>query len=778
VTTQEIAERWRNRAVRPVPAFAERTGTGHGRVIRGGVLLLVCAALGAYLLGVNLLDGWRNRALEEMRVSAVEARDAVEDELERLARTGTVVVREQAPTLAALLDNPADPVLIGTLGARLRYVFDEVDGFNLIEPGGATVLDERNGRFGPKCRADLARLEASGDRERVALPLVLHGQTDGKGSKPHFDMLWPLAQGRWLYVSFRDTLLGSLLRRSMQPEQHLALLSGRQWEREDVGVEANASTVLEKAGAYPVVLPVGHSRWAVGAGFAPGYEAAHVRMVWLQIAAGWAGLALLVVLFTIVLLREQQRRSALARANLDLREEIDERERIESKLYALTRNDPLTGLANRATVQDHLRRLLASSERSGQQVAVLFLDLDHFKTINDSLGHGYGDLVLREVAHRLAGLLRVEDMLARWGGDEFLLVQPRVADASDAVALADKLLTAMRAPVMVAGQEMRTTMSIGIAIYPHCGTDAETLIRHADQALYRAKQSGRDGYRHFSEAMEEAVQQRLSREQALRRALVRREFELFYQPKLDLATGRICGAEALLRWRHPEEGLVAPDAFLPLLEESGMVARVGEWVVGQACRQLAAWRKAGLGDLRLAINLSAREFAQHDLVERLERQLLEAGVEPEWLELEITESCLMEHTGESLARLHALAKLGFRLTIDDFGTGYSSLAYLRRFPVHTLKIDRSFVTHMHDNSDDREIIHAIVGLAHTLGLQVVAEGVERVAQMELLRGMGCDEVQGYLVARPLSAEGAFARMHGENAPAPTSRPAGGEGSDE
>jgi diguanylate cyclase (GGDEF)-like protein len=730
--------------------------------------LQILAAIWLTFQALGQVTHWQETQDKQLQAAASQAAASIAREVQRMEHTASLLVQQQAPALHALHQNPQDLRLRRQVERQLHRVFDPSTRFNLIDADGVPRLPDPGKMLGPRCRADmlaLARLDIhAGSGDETPLQVLhtpsMHPSPQGTRFARHFDLVVPEPGGGLFFIGVRAEGLQQLLQLHRQPGQQLALLSGENWRYEDLSADftptptrENRKLTPEERAAVRARVPVEGTRWALAASLAPGVANDYREAVWRTQQRYWGAFTLVLALFSYLLVREIGRRARLSELNTSLRAEIGVRQRAEAELYALTRNDPLTGLANRIAAQDYLDNVLTTCQRTGTQAALLFFDLDHFKTINDSLGHAYGDRVLQEVAKRLKPLLRDGELFARWGGDEFLLVQPSVQGADDATRLAQLLLDAMRQSVTLAGQDVRATLSIGIALYPDCGHDGATLIRHADQALYHAKQGGRDGYQHFSAAMDVAVQRRLSREQAMRRAMSGREFELVFQPKLHLASGRASGAEALLRWRHPVEGLIPPSEFLPLLEESGMICQVGEWVVETACEVLAEWQANGLADQRLAINLSAREFARPDLVDFLSQKLTAAGVAPARMEIEITETCLMDHSDTSLDRLHELARRGFRLAIDDFGTGYSSLAYLRRFPVHALKIDQSFVRHMHDNVEDREIIRTIVTLAHTLDLTVVAEGVEHIAQNELLRGMGCDVAQGYLLSRPLSRRG-------------------------
>jgi diguanylate cyclase (GGDEF)-like protein len=413
--------------------------------------------------------------------------------------------------------------------------------------------------------------------------------------------------------------------------------------------------------------------------------------------------------------------------------------------------DGLTGLANRNLFHEHLRLAMMRIGGEGLGVAVFVLDVDRFKSINDSLGHRRGDEMLRLVGDRLRGSLRPGDTIARLGGDEFAVLLPAVAGERDMVRLGEKVLDSLRRPFNLDGHEIVITASLGVSRFPEDGAEAEELVKKADVAMYQAKSLGRDSLQLYVAAMDEHALDRLSLENDLRRALANDELSLFYQPLLDAATGRVEGVEALLRWRHPVRGLLMPSEFLWIADMSGLSHPLDRWVLTTACRQARSWHDAGVPLPRLSVNLSARPFQRPDLVERVKDVLWETGLPSSCLELEITETLAMQNAEESLVVLRGLKDLGVRIAIDDFGTGYSSLSYLRTFPIDTLKIDASFIRSLSDDSNSLEIASAVIALAHSLGIRVVAEGVERQIQWRLLRDQGCDEVQGFFFSRPLPA---------------------------
>ena len=450
--------------------------------------------------------------------------------------------------------------------------------------------------------------------------------------------------------------------------------------------------------------------------------------------------------------------------------DISELKATQRQLEALATNDALTALPNRLYFKDQLERLLAQSQREPQQFALLFIDLDNFKSINDSLGHVAGDDVLQQTAKRLRQCVRETDILARFGGDEFTIILPQVRSARGPELVAEQVLKTLAAPFTVAGNEHFLNASIGIALYPADGVSADQLLRNADTAMYRAKESGRGCYVYFEERMNVAARARVNLERELRRAIERNEFSLCYQPKLNLRTGRISGAEALLRWDSPDRGRREPMEFIPLAEETGLIVPIGEWVLREACRQYVAWRAEGIDLPHVAVNVSARQFKQKEFVENIRSITRSEGIEPQCLELEITESLLIDSVSGVEETLHELDRMGIALGLDDFGTGYSSLAYLRRFPMKTVKIDRSFVSDLDTSADARAIATAIIAMAHALDKQVVAEGVETKDQMALLARMKCDHIQGYHYSRPLTPT-QFAQFFAEAAVTSTSQSA-------
>jgi diguanylate cyclase (GGDEF)-like protein/PAS domain S-box-containing protein len=433
--------------------------------------------------------------------------------------------------------------------------------------------------------------------------------------------------------------------------------------------------------------------------------------------------------------------------------DVTEAKQAEDRIRHLAHHDTLTQLPNRVLLHGRLEQAMAAARRETSQLAMLFIDMDRFKDINDTLGHPVGDGLLVEVGRRLSAMVRDSDIVARLGGDEFVLVLTGTGqDAARAgAAVSAKVLAELGRPYRVRGHELHSTPSIGIALFPVDGEDADTLMKHADAAMYHAKAAGRNNAQFFTAAMNQAMQDRLALEGGLRGAIERGELFLNYQPQLALGSQRIIGLEALVRWRHPEKGLIPPLQFIPVAEETGQIEAIGTWVLDEALRQLALWRAAGHADLRVAVNLSAHQLRSDAFPEQVAQVLHRHGLPGSALELEITESVAMRDPARTAALLRKLRQFGVALAIDDFGTGYSSLAYLKQLPLNCLKLDRSFVMDIETDANDAAICTATIQMAHSLGLGVVAEGVETATQLEFLRRLGCDTVQGYFIARPLSA---------------------------
>lgn len=441
---------------------------------------------------------------------------------------------------------------------------------------------------------------------------------------------------------------------------------------------------------------------------------------------------------------------------------LGRRRRAENRIRQLAYYDEVTQLPNRALFLERLGQALAAAQRHHRPMALLFLDLDNFKRINDSLGHAIGDLLLTEAARRLASNLRASDavaldrvragkeLVARLGGDEFTVLLPELNHAEAAGEVAHRLITALSQPLQLGGHEIAITASIGIAVFPDDGTDVDSLVKHADMAMYFTKREGRNGFRFYNESMSSRALERLTMEQGLRRALERGEFALHYQPQMDIATGTVSGVEALLRWHSPELGDLLPADFIALAEETGLILPIGDWVLRTACAQCQAWRDAGLAVPRVAVNVSARQFSQPGFAASVAKVLAGSGLDPGALELEITENLLMNNGDSALQTLLELKKLGVQLAIDDFGTGYSSLSYLKQFPIDRLKIDRAFVNGVKTDAQDRALTTAIISMADSMELKVTAEGIETAGQLQFLETLHCGEAQGFFLSRPLT----------------------------
>jgi len=431
--------------------------------------------------------------------------------------------------------------------------------------------------------------------------------------------------------------------------------------------------------------------------------------------------------------------------------DITERKATEERIHHLAHFDILTGLHNRLSFNGQLKNAIARAKRANKKMAILYLDLDNFKVINDASGHSVGDLLLKSVANRLKIVLRDEDTIARLGGDEFVILLPNIEQGQSAGSVADKILFVMNKPILLESTELVVTCSMGISIFPENGDNADTLLKNADVAMYRAKDTGRNMFQFFNNDMNTQAHERLLLLSDLRKALENDEFILHYQAQIDIHSGKILGCEALIRWHHAQKGMIPPNKFISIAEDSGLIKEIGNWVIREACTQQQRWYKAGLPELQMAVNLSGRQFSNQQLIHEIKRIIDDTGIKPKHLELELTESTIMENVDENIETLQQLKEMGVQLAIDDFGTGYSSMAYLKRFPINRLKVDQSFVRDIVDDADNTVIVNAIISLGHNLHMNVIAEGVETIEQLTFLKQNGCDMVQGYYFSKPIIA---------------------------
>ena len=453
----------------------------------------------------------------------------------------------------------------------------------------------------------------------------------------------------------------------------------------------------------------------------------------------------------LLLEQVQEQSRQLLKSKEELETEISERKKTQEKLSHLAYHDDLTDLPNRILFMDRLRQGLIRLDFHKRSAAVLLFDLDHFKHINDTLGHNIGDILLKSVSERLKCCIREGDTIARLGGDEFAIILTDLARPGDVPAIAQKIIKTLSQPFQIKGHQLFITTSIGVSLYPSDCNDPEALVKAADMALYRAKDQGRNNYQFYHPTLNIVSSERLSIETGLRQALECGGFLLHYQPQLDIATGRIIGVEALVRWHQPNGSLVSPAKFIPVAEETGLILPIGEWVLRTACRQTKAWQDAGFRNLRVSVNLSARQFHQKDLIQTIDKILIETGLDPRSLEMELTES-IMQNAEKIIETLREINARGVEISVDDFGTGYSSLSYLKRLPIQTLKVDQSFVQNISTGTDDTVLVISIINLAHNLHLKAIAEGVETAEQLRFLRWLNCDRMQGYLFSRPLPTE--------------------------
>jgi diguanylate cyclase (GGDEF)-like protein len=516
--------------------------------------------------------------------------------------------------------------------------------------------------------------------------------------------------------------------------------------RQVVAARLGASIVAAGTFCGMLYVAMSASRFAAESYFTSGTLVNHL---WLAVALGVFTLGALSATLLIIVYDSFLRRH--------LRERNAAIEQVDAQLRHSSQHDALTGLPNRGSLANQAELAIREAARKDSQLAVLVLNVDRLKPINDTLGHHIGDVLLLELAQRLHSVLRRKDTLGRLAGDEFTILATDLRSARDAEAIAHKVLEALQLPFWAGGIELHPSVSIGISTYPLDGESFEVLLRRANTAMRYTKEAVRGSFRFYASEMSHSSDDNLTLENDLRRAIELAQLELFYQPKVDIASGRVRSAEALIRWRHPVRGLIAPNAFIPTAEDSGLIVPIGEWVLRQACQQMRAWFDSGMPPIRIAVNLSAKQFRHADLTAVVKSALEDADLEPSFIELELTESAVMLDPEKSAATLQALSAMGVHISIDDFGTGYSSLSYLRRFPLDKLKIDRSFIRDLMTNPDDVSIVRAIISLAHSLRLRVVAEGVETAEQLTFLKELGCDQYQGFYCSPAVPAD-AFAAL--------------------
>ncbi len=712
------------------------------------------------LYGQSRVHELENQLVLRMQISTEAAASKISTDIERLRGLAELFAREHAASLEPLLDAPSNEAQKKRVFDKVQAYFPEQFASTLVGIDGMPLFSSLTGKVGQMCQNDLKTYAASALPQRQIYAPTMHMNPSGKAFGRHFDIMVPIAdqagaaQGIF-FVSLQVALIETTLKLHQLPAHRLLLMSAA--KSQQIQTEADAALLPEKkfpqldAAALAQIhalKEIAGTGWAVLALPQAGVLQSLTRDIWLEIFGIWLGVNLLLTFGFVFFKRETQRLLESDALNRALRTEVGTRQQTEQRLREMTVYDQLTGLTNKQALTEFLSHALASAQKTQIPLAVLFFDLDRFKILNDTLGHGYGDMLLKAVAQRLKDQIPETDLIARWGGDEFIIVMPAIKDANAAGELAESLIKAMRAPFQTGSHEVITSVSIGISLYPDFGAGIDTIVKNAKTAMYRAKHEGRNTFRFYSEEMGAQFMDRLKLENDLRHALERNEFRVYYQPRVRLDDGRLIGAEALLRWQHPERGLVLPQVFLPLLEETGLIVETGGWILQQACRQIRAWHDAGL-HLAVSVNLSARELADHSLIERVSASLLQNGIPASRLEIELTEGTLMAHTEQNLAKLAALKGLGIQIAMDDFGTGYSSLAYLKRFPTDTLKIDKSFIDGLPGNEDDESITVTIIRLGMGLALHIVAEGIETPAQRGFLVSKGCHEGQGYLFSMPV-----------------------------
>ena len=736
----------------PMPQFSKQ------------VLIVLLVALTAGQL-IWIAAQSRSEALQLAHTIQMEASaQALQRELqENIARTQSLAqlfAQEQAALIQHTLDNQGDIYSQKQLEEKIGRYFPDYFSYTLADSDGVPLLSDLTGKVGAGCRRDLMNYAQAAFNTPHAYTPYMHFNKVAGGLSRHFDVMVPwIQEGSGIFfVSIRDSFLQKSMRRHERPGIHLLLLDTTKSRSVELGSREGIvqnkhkrQLTLEEYRQIGYVDHVEGTLWDVAALQDTRYIAEQLRNIRLQAIYLWAALLVIILVLVGLWRRESGRRTKLAALNIDLNSAVESHKQTETELRKLTNYDPLTTLPNRKSINEFLLRALAIADTRAHRPAVLFFDIDRFQEFNDTMGHGYGDVMLKEVADRLKTVVATQDLLARWGGDEFVVVMQSARDENEIAHLAQRLLESMRQPIQLHRHTVNATISLGIAFYPESGRSAEALLKNADLAMYRAKNEGRDRFRFFLQEMDEIANERLRLEAEIRDAIKLDQFVPHFQPRMDLKTGKIVGCEALLRWQHAS-GLLSPAAFLSTLEETGMIEQVGDAVRQKVCSFRGDWDKLGIEVGVISVNLGGKEFSRSDIVGHLNDAMLNCGLQAKQFEIEITEGQLMENTADSLGKLHALKNMGFSLAIDDFGTGYSSLAYLKRFPVDVIKIDQSFIQECVTSPDDLEIVRTIITLAHSLELRVVAEGVETVAQMELLRSMKCDEVQGYLISKPMSAD--------------------------
>lgn len=727
-------------------------------------VVAIVAVLGllSYLETRHSAAQLRQQKFHAMSAAARTLENNLSASIARIHSLAMLFAREQSPLLDQLYLNPGNKSVKRQVREKVTAYFPDFFAFTLADINGNPMLEDELGQIGKGCRLDIAQFaQTNRTNVRHVYSPHIHFNRLGQGYGRHFDVMvpWVNAHRGVFFVSIRDDFIKQRMARYENPGYHLVLLNAdNHYEVELLSSDKTSKKIPDKRRldimdprSYYRAGRIPNTAWEV----AGQIDNAALEQATDTIRDRNFLIASAVSLFAVIILsllrHEVRRNQELRLLNDQYTREIEQHERTQTQLNKLINFDPLTGLPNKQSAHDFLGHSLALAKQEDFRPAVLFIDIDRFANLNDSLGHQTGDVLLKRMAQRLRKYVEASDMLARWGGDEFLVIVQHCPDQHQLGQYAQQLISVMEEPFNMRGGEVVANISIGIAVYPDAGNDQNSLIKNADLALRESKNTGKNRARFFIQQMNEHINQRLNLEADLRRAISENEFEPWYQPKLDLRTGQIAGAEVLMRWRHPEHGIMAPARFLDLIEENGLIEPIGEQVRNKICQHAGTWLDKKLPVGEIAVNLGGPEFGREDIVSNLEQGIKTCGLAPESFQIEITEGQLMKNTSESLGKLYGLKELGFSLAVDDFGTGYSSLAYLKRFPIDVLKIDRSFVSHCDQRKDDRDILQMILQLAHNLELIVVAEGVETTGQLEILKEMGCDQIQGYHFARPMPA---------------------------